>query len=478
MKKCQSSREWRGILVLAALCASCGGGSTGGTVTGTASSQASSATPTLLQPGDLSYLGAFRLPGGDERPQTFAYGGNAMTYNPDGDPSGAGDGFPGSLFILGHDRLPYGELADGGQVAEVAIPAPAVSRSAAGLSEGSMLQGFHEVSGGLFAGLDEIPRVGLQYLSHPGTGPKIHMAWGQHFQEERRASHALFSPTLSNPRPQGAWFIGDESLYSVNGYLFEIPKLWADTNLQGRYLATGRYRDGGWSGQGPSLFAYVPWTDSGGTLAPAGSSLPRTVLLRYRNSYASEDVVSGSLRGYQHADEWEGGAWLTTASGKTAVVFAGTKGVGAKYWYGWAHPSGPNQPCVETEFLGQFPLCRLANGSPCPAEDLEGCSGHSDFRGWWSARFEAQIIFYDPAALAGVASGASPAEQPQPYSTMSLDGHLLLSAPEREVPMVGSGAQRRFRIGDLAFDRARGLLYVLELYADEAKPVVHVYRVS
>jgi hypothetical protein len=80
--------------------------------------------------------------------------------------------------------------------------------------------------------------------------------------------------------------------------------------------------------------------------------------------------------------------------------------------------------------------------------------------------------------LAGVASGASPAEQPQPYSTMSLDGHLLLSAPEREVPMVGSGAQRRFRIGDLAFDRARGLLYVLELYADEAKPVVHVYRVS
>jgi hypothetical protein len=43
---------------------------------------------------------------------------------------------------------------------------------------------------------------------------------------------------------------------------------------------------------------------------------------------------------------------------------------------------------------------------------------------------------------------------------------------------VGSGAQRRFRIGDLAFDRARGLLYVLELYADEAKPVVHVYRVS
>ena len=88
--------------------------------------------PGLLQPADFEYLGAFRLPIGGERPLTFAYGGNAMTFNPDGDPSGAGDGFPGSLFITGHDRLAYGELPDGSQVAELDIPIPVISGSVRG----------------------------------------------------------------------------------------------------------------------------------------------------------------------------------------------------------------------------------------------------------------------------------------------------------------------------------------------------------
>jgi len=62
-----------------------------------------------LQPADVSYLGAFRLPGDGERPETFAYGGNAMTFDPGGDSAGSDDGFPGSLFITGHERMPYGE---------------------------------------------------------------------------------------------------------------------------------------------------------------------------------------------------------------------------------------------------------------------------------------------------------------------------------------------------------------------------------
>ncbi|GEM_PF-4081268 len=43
----------------------------------------------VVNPADIEYIGAFRLPGGDEPPRTFAYGGNAMTFNPDGDPGGA-----------------------------------------------------------------------------------------------------------------------------------------------------------------------------------------------------------------------------------------------------------------------------------------------------------------------------------------------------------------------------------------------------
>lgn len=433
-----------------------------------------------VQPADFAYLGAFRLPGDGERPATFAYGGNAATFRPDGDPGGAKDGFPGSLFVMGHDRLAYGELPNGNQVAEVDIPVPVVSKNPQALNQARFLQPFRDAARGLFMEYDELPRVGMQYLDAGAAGPKIHLAWGQHFHEDPNVqgpTHAWIGPDLSRPNPQGAWRIGDESHYAVNGYLFEIPAAWADRHAAGRRLATGRYRDGGWSGKGPALFAYCPWIDPQGTPAPPGARLDVTVLLKYESSRDTDDVVGKALKGYQHADEWEGGAWLTTTTGKSAVLFAGTKGVGHKYWYGWAHPGGPEYPCVDTELVGQFVVCRLADGSPAPPADLHGAEGHNDYRGWWSSRFEAQFILYSPDDLAQVAAGRMPPWEPQPYAVLNIDDRLLLNPSHTEEDMLGRGPQRRYRIGDVAYDRANDLLYVLELFADEAKPVVHVWRV-
>ena len=73
----------------------------------------------VVNPADIEYLGAFRLPGGEDPPLTFAYGGNAMTFNPDNN----------TLFITGHDRIAYGDVTDGDQVAEVSIPEPVMSRN-------------------------------------------------------------------------------------------------------------------------------------------------------------------------------------------------------------------------------------------------------------------------------------------------------------------------------------------------------------
>ena len=248
----------------------------------------------LVQPGDFQYLGAFRLPAGDERPRTFAYGGNAMTFNPNGDPSGPDDGFPGSLFVTGHDRLPYGELPEGSQVAEISIPLPVKSGSLDDLNQAGFLQGFQNVAEGFFTELEEIPRIGMQYLNVPATGAKIHLAWGQHLQPEQPvASHAWFEPNLSAPDMQGTWFIGNQSLYSVNGYMFAIPAAWADEHAAGRYLGTGRFRDGGWSGMGPALFAYRPWIDERGTPAPPGTHLEETVLLLYESSENTSLCLSG-----------------------------------------------------------------------------------------------------------------------------------------------------------------------------------------
>jgi hypothetical protein len=431
-----------------------------------------------IQPTDFEYLGAFRLPGGDERPRTFAYGGNAMTFNPDGDPSGPNDGFPGSLFITGHDRMPYGDLPDGNQVAEITIPIPLRSKSLDQLNTATFVQDFRNVFQGMFTTLEEIPRMGMLYLRWPETDNKLHVCFGQHFQESPETqvpSHAWIEPTLATPNPKGAWYIGDQSFYSVNGYLFEIPASWADTHAGDRYIATGRYRDGGWSGQGPALFAYKPWTDASGTPAPGGTHLDEVVLLLYENSVNTTNVVDRSLAGYQHADEWEGGAWITTSAGGAAVLFAGTKGTGAHYWYGWINPAGPESPCVETHMIGDFPLCRNADGTRCPEV---GCTGHNDYRGWWSSGFEARFILYDPADLARVASHELQSWEPQPYAVLRIDDSLFLNPMHVEEDMLGAGAQRKMRIGDVAYDRTNNLLYVLELFADGAKPVVHVWRIS
>lgn len=423
----------------------------------------------LIQPGDFTYLGAFRLPGPDDaRPQTFAYGGNAMTFNPD----------RGTLFVMGHDRLAYGDVPDGNQVAEVSIPAPMVARYVEELPFAEFVQGFHNPTAGYFTNMEEIPKVGLQYLNHPLTGPLLHIAWGQHLQPEDEPSHGWFSADLRAPDFQGVWFIGQQDLYSVNGYMLDLPAAWADAYTGGRYLATGRMRDGGQGGMGPTLFAYRPWREDG-SAPPSGTRLDEVTLLLYENVYNTENIER-ALVGYQHPDAWEGAAWLTTATGKAAVLFAGTKGTGIKYWYGFVNAAGPEYPCIDPH--ADFTACRWADGAPCPPEDMTGCCEEgvdcASGRGWWSARFDAQFILYDPAQLAQVAAGQLESWEPQPYAVIDIDEHLYFSPPEWDAVVLGTGDQRQQRIGDVAYAPATGQLYVLELYADGGKPVVHVWQVQ
>lgn len=434
----------------------------------------------LVSSNDFQYIGAFRLPDDGLRPKTFEYGGDAITYNPNGD-AGSADGYPGSLFVMGHERLPYDELPDGNQVAEITIPVPIISKNPDELNQAGFIQNFQDIAKGHFTTLEELPTAGMQYLSRPETGPKIHLTWGQHNQDDAEtmiASHAWFDPNLSAPNIQGPWFVGKEFSLSTNAFLFEIPANWADQYVGGRYLATGRFRDGGWAGQGPSLRAYKPWIDRAGTPAVAGSQLDETVLLQYASSENSDNVVEQSLNGYQHPDEWEGGAWITTSSGKSAVLFAGTKGTGNKYWYGYINSLGAEFPCVDSESVGNFTVCRMADGTACPPEDLNKCSTGITYRGWWSSHFDGQFILYDTAELAKVATGQINPWEPQPYTSIDIDEHLFLNSNGFELIMLGRGEQRRYRVGEITYDRINNRLFVLEWYADGAKPVVHVWKIQ
>lgn len=388
----------------------------------------------LIQPQDLVYEGAFRLP---EGPEEFGwmYSGEALTYYPGGDPDGPADNYPGSLFGTGHDWNQY--------ISEISIPVPVVSSNLDELNTATTLQAFQNIRGDLFDHLDfELPRVGLEYLPRQGeqTGDKLHFCWGQHMQEtETGPTHGWSELDLSHPQTAGAWRIGGLVNYVTNDYLFAIPEEWAQANTPGMLLGTGRFRDGGQGARGPSLIAYGPWNE--GDPPPPGATLPAVPLLLY-TPYDAEDAFT--LDGYHEADEWAGGAWLT-AGEKSAVVFVGTKGYGER-WYGFADgtvwPEEPPYPEIP----------------PPPNDD----------RGWWSTTFVGQILFYDPADLAAVARGDMAPWQPQPYATLNIDDHLFHVRSE----------QQKEHVGDAAFDRERGLLYIMEPLADEDKSLIHVWRIA
>jgi len=448
----------------------------GGTVDADHTISITASAPTsgdLLQPEDLTYLGAFRLPeraGGAPDEQSWEYSAQALTYWPDGDSGGGGDGYPGSLFGTGHDVWNY--------VSEISIPAPSTSRDLETLEFATTIQGFYDVRAGLFDGLSEMPRVGLQYLPAQSgqTSAKLHMTWGAHHHDEGSPSdtpsHAWCDLDLSEPNTQGAWWIGDESLYRVNGYIFEIPQEWAAAHLDGERLATGRYRDGGWSGMGPNIFAYGPWID--GSPPISGTHLTARTLLSY--SFADGEYM---LDNYHDSDEWEGGAWLT-AGERSAVVFVGTKGGGDYWWYGFSSPDGDGMPCpfIPDPGVGIVRCYNSSDGSDCVPE-LINCEGYAEeSRGWWSSRFDAQMIFYDPADFAAVLNGTMEPYEPQPYARLDIDEHLFFLAATVGAVDCGTGDQRKCRLGEVAYDRERGFLYVLERFADDSTPVVHVWQVQ
>lgn len=387
-----------------------------------------------LRPSDLVYRGAFRLPG-ESGGSSWEWSGDGLAYCADGDPGGAGDGYPGSLFGIGHDWQHY--------VSEVSIPAPVVSadKDPADLPRARTLQPFADVRGDLYPDLGtEIRRSDVEYLPAQGgqSSGKLYLGWGRHMQQdERNATHMWCQTDLSDPRPRGPWSVGGLEDYLTCDYLFTVDPAWAATNAPGKLLATGRFRDGGQAGMGPSILAIAPW-QSGNPPAP-GTRLPAVTLLRYDSVYTGAEHI---LDGYHHSDEWSGAAWLASAggSGKSAVVFAGTKGTG-DCWYGFSDGTvWPDEP-------------------PYPPVPPDGD------RGWWSTGFQGQLLFYDPADLAAVARGDLAADRPQPYAVLDLDPHLYHV----------TGEQQKYHAGALTFDRQHGRLFLIEPLADGERSIVHVW---
>lgn len=176
--------------------------------------------------------------------------------------------------------------------------------------------------------------------------------------------------------------------------------------------------------------------------ADSGSMINAKPLLYYDDSY--EGDTGHKTDGYSHADSITGGAFISCEAGDS-VIFAATHGFG-NTWYGFSNGVVYPTDGDENEKYPDVP--------PYP----------HDQRGWWNDDFKAAFIMYDPTHLVMVINGEADANNVQPYAIVDLTEYMCKKRDETDMQYLGG----------CAYDIKNKRLYLLELFADEDKPIVHV----
>jgi hypothetical protein len=391
----------------------------------------------LIDPTAITYLGAFKVPDTDDGTYgTFNYSDAAIAYYPNGDSTGAADGFPGSVFINSH---PYAS-----KVAELTIPAPSTSRTLSSLPVAQILQPFASVknAAGFIMGMTYIASENRFYYSSSddyldGGCMAINLA-----SPAMPPALGSFGPNLNSPATQGAWYLSVNGTvlhpYQTSRYLMEVPKSAADASFGGRTLMSGRHR--GWcSTNGPQLYS---WATVGASPPAAKTAIPAKTVLQYGTD-------AQSVSGFSPTNNYQGAVWLTSGS-QSAVVISGVMEYDtARAYYGYDNWK------VSTQCDGIVPF-------PCTGT-----------RGWRAADPRPAFLLFNPADLAAVAAGTKQSSQVQPYARIDLKPYMLKAYP---ATMNVNSSDGETIVS--TFDRARGLIYVTETRVDGLKPVVHVFRVG
>jgi hypothetical protein len=304
-----------------------------------------------LQPSDLVYRGAFRLPAG-----MAAYGGDAIAYRPDG------SGGQGSLIIHGH--------AYNAEAGEFAIPTPVVTTTVSAMPEAQQLQPFADIGGAVwtkyrqsYGGSTEVN--GFVYYQETGKPNKLCWAFLNWYNVTATNDNSFVcsDPPGQTPNPVGAAHPGPRSnpnwhSNQIGGYLFQIPSSVATRfGNAANMLCAGFHRFGGAFGgsMGPTINCFNPW--NGSSLYGDGAEIPGgTTVLRYP-TYSSDCWLNNScvFPGYQVPDRWVGAQYVSIG-GKEAILIAGTKGLGmSAYTGGWhAAPYENRVMFYDVDELAQF----------------------------------------------------------------------------------------------------------------------------
>lgn len=392
-------------------------------------------TRSKLTNNNFEYLGSFRLPK-EENGSVFAYGGWSMAFNPSGDPNGPDDGFPGSLYIVGHD---YNQT-----VAEIAIPVPKDQKKLgqAALNVAKFLEPFTDISEGMakqvdkgegykLSGMTVLPAMGSQ------VGEKLYWVARPYYNvgdASNDYTHGMSNNDFSNLDAKGLWKMGDFNSNMTSGYLFSAPKYFADQYLDGKMLISGLYTAQGvaLTSLGPAFFAFAPWEDASNGIAPAnGKKLDVIPLVYYPYTYNLET----NFPDFQEPDEWGAANFIYTDSAH-AIIVVGRRAMG------------------ETRY-GE------AESGDC-----------NIYKGYHGEPYEPRFLFYNPDDLGKVTQGKMEADEVVPYLEWN---------PEQYIDETCASL-----LYGIEYDAKSKLLYVMQLEADSAVenpmdepiPVLYVFRVK
>jgi len=406
----------------------------------TASTRSYAGDTDLINPSGFEYIGAFLLP------EQFNWGGDALTFNGDGDPGGPNDGYPGSLFVSNLNQ------PENGLVGETTIPLPKVSpqTNIADLNEATILVppvNIRPASVNGWGDYVDAWRTGLEYLADER---RLYSSWSIYYTvsgEKHAAISCCDATNLSSGVRYGAWHIGESNQPPIDAmlgdWLFATPQPWADANCSGRNLVVGRYREGGLSGLGPTLYAF---SKVGANPPAALAELPFTTLLEYGPVEGTDNYhFPNAIDGYKHSDDWREALWLT-ADDQQAVAIIGNKALGHN-WYGY------HQEHVRYDWvIADVPYPEFWQYDPVG-------------KGWRAHNRQPMIILYDPDDLASVASGHTMSNEPQPYAALRIPKQIFFG-PQHE-------------IFSAANDLQRGILHVTEFVSElDGRLIVHVWSVQ
>ena len=407
-----------------------------GTVTATTAA-AGGSDGGLLLAGDLEYVGAFRLPTGNygcvSEHCTFAFGGSAISYNPQNN----------SLFMMGHRH--------GARIAEVNIPALVHSSNVAALNVATVRQNFADLA------LGQIERIGAGgAVVDNGVSPGGTLVSGSRLIVSASAYYdAAYDAVSTHFTANAHW--GDGSPAAVNysgmlrvapdapqagfvaGYMGRIPERWqarlGGTALTGQATVPIITR----TSLGPSVFSF---NDAQvGVVQPT----PASALVYYPSGH-------WTLGHYDthnpNVNQSTGVNGVVFPEGTRSVLFFGRHGTGAPcYGPGTGNPALHGQPDGE-------------GGAYCydPTDASKGTHGYP---------YVYQVWAYDANDLVTVRNGQKQPWEALPYAVWTFT--LPIQSPGRG-------------IGGVGYDAATQTIYVsaVDAYQDDfaVRPLVHAFRVN